>query len=222
MKKIFFLSIVGAIALAMTFVSCGEKKSTENTEEALAEGYTLVTTPKGEKGIKKGDAILVTPTDTYKSIAVDNGMFLAKTDGGYSLLDPETGYSVLDADTISWKFFYFEGQRGGNYLIYIPASKCRFAANTYAVSGAYAIAIFGGKITIWKDGKQLIEPNNEYSKVAVLPDGKLLVLDGQTWGTATVTADKLIQPGKAVSPKELKKYQSMKGWDDASRVMILE
>jgi len=39
---------------------------------------------------------------------------------------------------------------------------------------------------------------------------------------ATVTKDKLIQPGRAVSPKDLKKYQAMKGFDKDATVMILE
>ena len=222
MRKFIFFSIVAAIAVAMTFVSCGEKKSAQNTEELLTEGFTLVTTPQGAKGIKKGDAILVIPTDTYKDITVDNGMFLAKTGDGYSLLDPETGYSVVDADAIVWKDFFFEGRRGENFIVYIPAYKTQFAAQAYAVKGAYAIATFGGKITIWQDGKQLIEPTGDYSKVVVLPDGKLLVLNGKAWGMATVTKDKLIQPGRAVSPKDLKKYQAMKGFDKDATVMILE
>ena len=206
----------------MTFVSCGEKKSAQNTEEPIVgTDYVVVTTPTGAKGIKKGDAILVTPTDTYKSIAVDNGMFLAKTDGGYSLLDPETGYSVLDADTISWKSFYFEGQKSENYLVYIPAYKCRFAAQAYAVKGGFAISSFNGKITAYKDGQPIIEPTGDFAKMAILPDGKFLVLKGKSWVTATLKG-KTLFPSKAVTPRDLKKYQKMKGWDEKSPVMILE
>ena len=223
MKKFFFLSIVafGMIA-AMTFVSCSGKKAAQNTEEPIVgTDYVVVTTPTGAKGIKKGDAILVTPTNTYKDITVDNGMFLAKTGDGYSLLDPETGYSVVDADTIVWKSFYFEGQKGENKLVYIPANKTRFAAQAYAVKGAYAIATFNGKITIWKDGEQLIEPTADFSKMAILPDGKILVLKGKAWGTATVKSKALV-PGKTVTPKDLKKFKANKGWDEKSPVMILE
>ena len=223
MKKIMFLSIVCAIALAMTFASCGEKKATQNTEEAIpGTDYTLVTTPKGEKGIKKGEDIIVTPLDIYKNIAVSNGMLLATTESGYSLLDPETGYGVLDADTIIWRETCFEGKKGENYLVYIPANKTRFAAQAYAAKGAYAIALFNGKFTIWKDGEEIVEPNGEYSRIAILPDGSLLCLEGKTWGIGKITKDKLIQPGKAATPKELKAFKANKGWSDSAECMILE
>ena len=219
----FFLSIVAAIAVAMTFVSCSEKKAAQNTEEPIVgTDYTVVTTPDGAKGIKKGEAFVVEPRAEYKSFEAAGGMFIAKTERGLSLLDPETGYERIGADTLIWNDFFFEGQKGENKLVYIPAYKAQFAAQAYAVKGSYAIATFNGKITIWQDGKQLIEPTGDFAKMAVLPDGKILVLNGKAWGTATITKDKLIQPGKAVTPKEFKKYKAMKGWDEKSPVMILE
>lgn len=219
MKKNLLLSIVAAIAVAMT--SCSEKA--QNTEEPLAgTDYTLVTTPQGAKGIKKGETFIVEPKADYKSISPEGGMFVAKTESGYALLDPETGYEKISGDTIVWKTFFFECKRGENFIVYIPAYKCQFAAQAYAVSGAYAIAIFNGKITIWGDGEQLVDPNNEYKKIAVLPNGTFLLLENENWGTGEPTKDKLIMPGKSVSPKELKKFQAMKGWNDSSPVMILE
>ena len=149
-------------------------------------------------------------------------MFIAKNaETGYALLDPESGYEKLSADTIIWKDGFFEGTRNGIYLIYIPASKVQFAAKGYAVKGAYALGIFNDKITVWKDSEQLIEPTGDFAKMAVLPDGKILVLNGKAWGTATVK-DKALVPGKAVTPKDLKKFKAMKGWDDKATVMILE
>ena len=224
MKKTIFLSIVAAIAVAMTFVfvSCGEKKARSNTEEPIAgTDYILVTSPDGAKGLKKGDVVLFEPKAEYKALTVEGGMFVAKMESGWALLDPETGYETISADTLVWKNFFFEGTRGDNYLVYIPAYKTQFSAQEYVVRGSYVIATFLGKITIWQDGNQLIEPNDEYSKIAILPEGKLLVLDGQMWGTATVTAEKLIQPGKRVTPRDLRKYKAMTGWDDNAKVMIL-
>lgn len=222
MKKSIFLSIVGAVVLTMTLVSCSEKKSSQNTEEPiLGTDYVVVTTPEGATGLKKGDVVLVEPKADYKGISPEGGMFVAKTAAGLSLLDPETGYEKISGDTLVWKDFFFEAKRGANFIIYIPAYKAQFAANEYAVKGSYAITFFNNKITIWKEGKQVIEPNGEYNKVAVLPDGKLLVLDGKTWGIATVK-DNTIVPGSAVSPKDLKKYQAMKGFDKDATVMILE
>lgn len=207
----------------MTFVSCSEKKVAENTEEAVVgTDYVVVTTPEGAKGLKKGETVLFEPKAEYKSISPEGGMFVAKTESGYALLDPETGYEKISGDTLVWKDFFFEAKRGENFIVYIPAHKCQFAANEYAVKGSYAIALFNAKITIWQDGKQVIEPNGEYAKIAVLPDGKLLVLDGNTWGTASITKDKLILPGKTVAPKDLKKYQAMKDWNKDATVMILQ
>ena len=223
MKKSILLSIVAAIAVAMTFVSCGEKQKTQNTEEPIVgTDYIIVTSPEGAKGLKKGEIVLFEPKAEYKDITVEGGMFVAKMESGWALLDPETGYQTILADTLTWKDFFFEGIRGENYLVYIPAYKRQFAAQEYVVRGSYAIATFLGKITIWQDGKQLIEPNDEYSKIAILPEGKLLVLDGNIWGTASVTKERLIQPGKRVQPRDLRKYKAMKGWSDGATVMILE
>lgn len=206
----------------MTFSACGEKKATQNTEEAIPNtDYTLVTTPTGAKGIKKGDAVLIEPKADYKDISVAGGMFIAKTEAGQVLLDPKTGYSRIEADTLIWKDFFFEGQRGTNYIVFIPAYNCQFAAQAYEVKGSYAIALFNDKFTIWKDGEQLIEPNGEYSRIAILSDGSLLCCDN-LWGTGKITKDKLILPGKAVTPKEFKKYKAMKGWSDSAECMILE
>ncbi|MBQ8464970.1 MAG: hypothetical protein IJ545_03060 [Alphaproteobacteria bacterium] len=222
MKKVFFLSIVAAIAVAMTFSSCSEKKIVENTEEPLAgTDYILVTTPQGATGIKKGDAFIIEPKADYKSITAVGGLFLAKTASGQSLLDPETGYSKIDADTIVWKSFYFEGKRGENFIIYIPAYKAQFAGQDYAVGGSYALSTFSGKTTLYKDGQPIIDPTSDFAKMVVLPSGELLVQKGKSWFTATVK-DKVLVAGKAVSPKELKTFKSKKGWNDSSPVMILE
>lgn len=223
MKKSIFLSIVGAIvALTMTFVSCSEKKVAENTEEAVVgTDYVVVTTPEGAKGLKKGETVLFEPKAGYTAISSEGGMFVAVTESGQALIDPETGYEKLSCDTLIWKSFYFEAKRGENFIIYVPAYKCQFAAQAYDVKGAYAIAAFGGKITIYKDGKALIEPTGDFAKIAVLPDGKLLVLDGKTWGIATIK-DNAIVPGSAATPKDLKKFKGLKGWDEKSPVMILE
>ncbi len=221
MKKVIFLSIVAAIAVAMTFVSCGDKKANQNTEEPLAEGYTLVTTPQGQKGIKKGEDFIVTPTDTYKSFTVSNGgMFLAKKETGQSLLD-ENGYEKISGDTVVWKDFFFEAKRGELYIVYIPAYKCQFAGQAYAVGGSYALSTFSGKTTLYKDGQPIIDPTSDFAKMVVLPSGELLVQKGKSWFTATVK-DKVLVAGKAVSPKKLKTFKSKKGWNDSSPVMILE
>lgn len=222
MKKIMCVSIVGAIALAMTLTSCDSKKAPANTEEPIiGTDYTLVKTPDGAVGIKKGEAFILEPKTQYTDITAEGGMFVADTENGQSLLDPETGYEKLSADTIIWKDGFFEGTRNGISIVYIPASKVQFAAKEYAVKGSYALGTFNDKISLWKDSEQLIEPTGDYKKIAILPDGNLIVLNGKTWGTATVK-NKAISPGKLVSAKDLKKYKSMKGWDDKATVMILE
>lgn len=219
-----FVSIVafGMIA-AMTLTSCDSKKAPANTEEPIiGTDYTLVKTPDGAVGIKKGETFIMEPKAQYTDITAEGGMFVAKNaETGYALLDPETGYEKLSADTVVWKDGFFEGQRNGIYLIYIPISKVQFAAKSYAVKGAYALGTFNDKISLWKDSEQLIEPTGDFAKMAVLPDGKILVLNGKAWGTATVK-NKALVPGKAVTPKDLKKYKGMKGWDDKATVMILE
>lgn len=217
------VSIVGAIALAMTLTSCDSKKAPANVEEPIiGTDYTLVKTPDGAVGIKKGETFIMEPKSQYSDITAEGGMFIAKNaETGYALLDPETGYEKLSADTVVWKDGFFEGQRNGIYLIYIPISKVQFAAKSYAVKGAYALGTFNDKITVWKDSEQLIEPTADFSKMAILPDGKILVLKGKAWGTATIK-NKTIVPGKLVSAKDLKKYKASKGWDDKATVMILE
>ena len=217
------MSIVafGMIA-AMTLTSCDSKKAPANVETPIiGTDFVLVTTPDGAKGIKKGEAFILEPKTQYTDITAEGGMFVADTENGQSLLDPETGYEKLSADTILWKDGFFEGSRNGIYLIYIPSTQVQFAAKEYAVKGSYALGTFNDKITIWKDGEQLIEPTGDFAKMAVLPDGKLLVLNGKSWGTASIK-NKTIVPGKLVSAKDLKKYKASKGWSDGAVVMILE
>lgn len=224
MKKIMCVSIVafGMIA-AMTLTSCDSKKAPANVETPIiGTDFVLVTTPDGAKGIKKGEAFILEPKTQYTDITAEGGMFIAKNaETGYALLDPETGYEKLSADTLIWKGSFFEGSRNGIYLIYIPSTQVQFAAKEYAVKAPYAVGTFNDKITLWKDGEQLIEPTGDFAKMAVLPDGKILVLNGKAWGTATVK-DKALVPGKLVSAKDLKKYKASKGWSDGAVVMILE
>ena len=214
----------GMIA-AMTLTSCDSKKAPANTEEPIiGTDYTLVKTPDGAVGIKKGETFIMEPKSQYSDITAEGGMFIAKNaETGYALLNPENGHENerFSADTIIWKEKFFEGTRNGIYLIYIPASKVQFAAKSYAVKGSYALGTFNDKISLWKDSVQLIEPTGDFAKMAVLPDGKILVLNGKAWGTATVK-NKALVPGKAVSAKDLKKHKASKGWDDKATVMILE
>ncbi len=218
-----FVSIVafGMIA-AMTLTSCDSKKAPANTEEPIiGTDYTLVKTPDGAVGIKKGDAVIFEPKAEYLAIDAVGGMLIADTENGQALIDPETGYEKFSADTLIWKDVFFEGPRNGISIVYIPASKVQFAAKEYAVKGSYALGTFNDKISLWKDSEQLIEPTADFSKMAILPDGKILVLNGKAWGTASIK-NKTIVPGKLVSAKDLKKFKAMKGWDDKATVMILE
>ena len=221
MKKFLFLSIVAAIAVAMTFVAC-KKQEPKNTEEAIpGTEYILVTTPDGAKGIKKGEAFVVQPKADYAVIVVDGGMFVAQTAAGHILIDPETGKELVTADSFTWRDSFFEAKSGENYVIYIPAYKLQFEAKTYAVKGNYAVGVFENKVTVWQEGKPLIENDGKYSQIAILPDGKYLVLEGKKWKEAVL--DGITLKSKTVLRNRLlRKYKAMTGWDDNSPVMILE
>ena len=201
------MSIVAVIAVAMTFVACGNNEAQDKEEAIPGTDFTLVTTAAGEIGVKKGDSFIIQPRADYESLEAVGGMFLVKTAAsGQALVDPETGYEKISSvDTIIWKDGYFEAQRAGNYIVYDPTYKYQFAGQKYVLKGNKAIALFNGKMSAWRDGKQIIEPNNEYKKLIMLPDGTFLALDN-VWGTATATADRLLQPGKAVPKKAFKKY----------------
>ena len=220
MKKSIFLSIVAAIAVAMTFVSCGSKEEVKDTIEPITgTDYSLVTTAKGELGIKKGEEFIVNPSSNYKAIEAIGGMFLAKTEGGYSLLDLENGQEKVSGDTIIWKDGFFEAPKGELFIVYIPECDLRFAANEYAVKENNALAAFNGKITVYLDGKEALPATGDFKKIALV--GDQLYLFAKAWGKGTIKNGAVV-PGKSLTAKELKAFQAKKGFDKKATVMILE
>lgn len=224
MRKNLYLSIVGAIALAMTVVSCNSKSNEPTIEPLGNSGLSVITTPRGELGLKKGEETIITPSVDNKSFAVFDSFVLAKYDDGSQavqrLLDPETGIEVVSGDSIINAGSYFIGTHSnGMSTIYVPASKFRFAGQQFAVSGSDAVSVFNGKITVYVDGKEAIPATSDYQKIALLKGkGDILVFKDSKWFRMTIGKDKAV----ALAPKDLKKFQAMKGWDDSSPVMILE
>ena len=170
MRKNLYLSIVGAIALAMTVVSCNSKSNEPTIEPLGNSGLSVITTPRGELGLKKGEETIITPSVDNKSFAVFDSFVLAKYDDGSQavqrLLDPETGIEVVSGDSIINAGSYFIGTHSnGMSTIYVPASKFRFAGQQFAVSGSDAVSVFNGKITVYVDGKEAIPATSDYQKI---------------------------------------------------------
>lgn len=237
MNKKNLLSLVAAmVVVAMTFVGCGNKTSKNEVQEVPIDGVPCVklVAADGGLGLKAGPDILIEPTTDYKSFTALAGFIVAdfETDGYIStankkLLDPDTGRDLINGDTIVAMDGYFEAvhQAGGEtvFSLYIPATKKSFAATEYAVVKDRVITKFYGKITLFDSNRnELFSPTDDYKKVALLPDGSLLVWDGNIWGTGKITKDKLIEPGKALTARDLKKYQAMTGWNNNTSVMILQ
>ena len=224
MRKSIFLSIVGAIALAMTVASCNSKSNKPTIEPLGDSGLSVITTPRGELGLLKGDETIVTPSIDNKSFVLEANFVLAKYDDGSQvvlrLFDPETKQEVMTGDSIINTGSYFIGTHSnGMSTIYVPASKFRFAGQQFAVSGSDAVSVFNGKITVYVDGKEAIPATSDYQKIALLKGkGDILVFKDSKWFRMTIGKDKAV----ALAPKELKEFKSKRDWDDSSPVMILE
>lgn len=224
MREKFFLSIVGAIALAMTVASCNSKSNEPTIEPLGNSGLSVITTPRGELGLKKGEETIITPSVDNKSFAVFDSFVLAKYDDGSQavqrLLDPETGIEVVSGDSIINAGGYFIGTHtNGMSTIYEPKSKLRFAGQQYAVKGNDAVSVFNGKITVYVDAKEVVPATSDYQKIALLKGtGDMLVFKDGKWFRMTIGKDKAV----ALNPKELKTFKANKDWNDSSPAMVLE
>jgi len=232
MKKSFLLSIVAVIAVAMTFSSCGKKSGNAGFEQeplAGAEGVTILKAADGALGLQKGDKT-ITPTKDYKAFKAEAGFIIADYEdtslslSGQRLLDTDFGeaMSTMGGSKIIYNpAGYFETD-GTIKTVYVPASKLRFAANAFAIVGGDAVVQYNGKINVYKDGKEILPPTDEFAKIILIKGTRdVIVQSAKSWGKGTIN-NGAITPGSALSAKDLKAFQARKGWNDSSPVMILE
>ena len=225
MKKALFLSIVVAIATAMTFISCSEKSKVQETP-LEGTGLMLLTAPDGGFGLKSGEEILIAPTVEYTAFSLLEGFIVASYEQagtkGQRLLDPETASELLSGDTIEVQENCFIAPRGQVVSLYFPSTKQRFAASKYLITEDLVMTLFGGKIGIFKTDKtELLKPTDEYGKIAIVAGTTdVYVQADKAWGKGTLKNGEIV-PGKLLTPKELKALKGKQGWSEAP-IMILE
>lgn len=197
------------------------EKSAALSEKASSETFTVFRDESGLLGVKKGEEIVISPKQNYKDIKIVQGVIIITDSGGNDRLVTATETLRFPCGGIKEHDNYLVGRRKGVNWIYVPSNKTLCKAHAFAVSSVGdVITHYKGHINIYKGGECVIKGSN-YRRVAILPDGHLLVFKEKFWEKAHVKDGAIISQGM-VSTKEIKGWKNSCGWSDDAPVMILK